>query len=43
MELKSLHKYLGLALVLLIVGWALTGIIFLTKPGYEGPGRRRYR
>lgn len=36
MELKSVHKYLGLALVLPLLGWALTGIVFLAKPGYEG-------
>lgn len=36
MELKSLHKYLGLVLLVPLLGWSLTGIVFLTKPGYEG-------
>ncbi|MGH1441630.1 MAG: PepSY domain-containing protein [Cellvibrionaceae bacterium] len=31
-----MHKYLGLALLLPLIGWVLTGIVFLTKPGYEG-------
>ena len=36
MNLKRIHKITGIALALPLLGWALTGIIFLTKPGYEG-------
>lgn len=33
---RKIHKYLGLVLLLPLIGWVLTGIVFLTKPGYEG-------
>jgi hypothetical protein len=40
MSSKKLHKVLGITLTLPILGWALTGIVFLTKPGYEGAYER---
>jgi PepSY-associated TM region len=30
-----LHKWLGIALLLPLLVWSITGSIFLTKPGYE--------
>lgn len=33
--LSRLHAYLGLALVLPLFVWAVTGLIFVIKPGYE--------
>lgn len=33
---KRFHKYIGLIMVLPMVGWATTGVVFLLKPGYEG-------
>lgn len=35
MNLKRIHKFVGILLVIPLLGWALTGIVFLTKPGYE--------
>lgn len=36
MDLKTLHKVLGWTLAIPLIIWALTGIIFLVKPGYAG-------
>ncbi len=33
--LKNLHAYLGLFLALPLCIWAITGAVFLVKPGYE--------
>ena len=32
---KKLHKLIGLTLVLPMLGWTLTGLIFFIKPGYQ--------
>lgn len=34
LNLKKIHSILGLILVLPIIGWIFTGMIFLFKPGY---------
>lgn len=36
MESRKLHKIIGLILVLPMLGWTITGIIFFIKPGYQG-------
>jgi hypothetical protein len=36
METKKLHRLIGIAVAAPILLWALTGIVFLIKPGYEG-------
>ncbi len=36
MNLRKIHKIVGIVLAIPLLGWALTGIVFLTKPGYEG-------
>jgi hypothetical protein len=33
---KRLHRLVGLILLLPMLGWAVTGAVFLFKPGYEG-------
>lgn len=33
---RKLHKLIGLTLVLPMVGWTLTGLVFFIKPGYQG-------
>jgi hypothetical protein len=33
---KKIHRVLGLVLVLPLLGWAVTGAVFLIKPGYSG-------
>jgi len=33
---KRIHKFIGILLAIPLLGWSLTGIVFLTKPGYEG-------
>ncbi|MFP2767916.1 PepSY domain-containing protein [Oceanisphaera sp. KMM 10153] len=33
---KRIHRLLGLLLLLPLFGWALTGMVFFIKPGYEG-------
>ncbi|MFT4519647.1 MAG: hypothetical protein ACI9JM_002044 [Halioglobus sp.] len=40
MQLQKLHKIVGIALTIPLLAWALTGIIFLTKPGYSGAYER---
>ncbi|PKH01355.1 hypothetical protein CXF72_17600, partial [Psychromonas sp. MB-3u-54] len=35
MKSKRIHRIIGLLLVLPIIGWTFTGIIFFIKPGYE--------
>ncbi len=34
MHLKKIHRVLGLVLLLPLIGWAATGLVFLVKPGY---------
>lgn len=36
MNTKRFHRILGLILLLPLLGWALTGLVFLIKPGYAG-------
>jgi len=38
--LKTLHRFVGLAAAIPLLLWALTGVVFLTKPGYEGAYER---
>ena len=33
---RRIHRYIGLVLLIPMVGWALTGLVFLVKPGYDG-------
>ena len=40
MRIKQLHKVIGLMLVLPFLGWIITGVVFLTKPGYAGAYER---
>jgi hypothetical protein len=35
MNSKKIHRVMGLLLVLPIIGWAFTGVIFFIKPGYQ--------
>lgn len=34
-KFKSIHKLLGWLLALPLLAWATTGVVFLTKPGYD--------
>jgi hypothetical protein len=36
MRSRKTHKIIGLILVLPMLGWTLTGLIFFIKPGYSG-------
>ncbi|MFT5579999.1 MAG: hypothetical protein ACI9WS_002759 [Paraglaciecola psychrophila] len=36
MNTKRIHQLLGIAMLLPLLLWSLTGIVFLIKPGYEG-------
>jgi hypothetical protein len=36
MKARALHRVLGIILLLPFFGWALTGLVFFIKPGYEG-------
>jgi hypothetical protein len=36
MKARTLHRVIGLILLLPFFGWALTGLVFFIKPGYEG-------
>jgi hypothetical protein len=36
MKARTLHRVIGLILLLPFFGWALTGLVFFVKPGYEG-------
>jgi hypothetical protein len=36
MPIKTLHRILGLVLLLPIAGWVLTAAVFFVKPGYAG-------
>jgi hypothetical protein len=40
MKQRKIHRVLGLFMILPLLAWALTGVIFLTKPGYEGAYER---
>ena len=33
---RTLHRIIGIVLILPMVGWAVTGFIFFVKPGYGG-------
>ncbi|MBU2872222.1 hypothetical protein [Colwellia sp. E2M01] len=35
MKSKRIHRIIGLLLVLPVIGWTITGIIFFIKPGYQ--------
>jgi hypothetical protein len=37
MKSKRIHRIIGLLLVLPVIGWTATGIIFFIKPGYQAP------
>lgn len=36
MTIRRLHKVIGIILLLPFLGWAVTGLVFFIKPGYEG-------
>src|SRR5262245_42243824 len=36
MRIRKLHRAIGLVMLLPLFGWAITGLIFFLKPGYEG-------
>jgi hypothetical protein len=36
MSVRKWHRVLGLVMVLPLFGWAITGLVFFLKPGYEG-------
>lgn len=36
MKTRTLHRVIGIILLLPFFGWALTGLVFFIKPGYEG-------
>lgn len=38
-RVRRLHRFLGLTLLLPLLGWAGTGLVFFLKPGYEAAYR----
>ncbi|MGB1263115.1 MAG: PepSY domain-containing protein [Cognaticolwellia sp.] len=36
MKSRKLHKIIGLILLLPMLGWTVTGLVFFIKPGYQG-------
>jgi hypothetical protein len=36
LQARKLHRIIGLVLLIPFFGWALTGLVFFLKPGYEG-------
>ena len=36
MQVRKLHRAIGLVMLLPLLGWAITGFLFFIKPGYEG-------
>jgi len=36
MKIRILHRVTGLVMLLPLLGWAATGLVFFLKPGYEG-------
>ncbi|MCE2572985.1 PepSY domain-containing protein [Motilimonas eburnea] len=36
MSSRKIHKIIGLVLILPMLGWTITGMIFFIKPGYQG-------
>lgn len=36
MTIRTLHRVVGLVMMLPLVGWAVTGAVFFVKPGYAG-------
>lgn len=35
MKSRKIHRFIGLILVLPMIGWTITGVIFFIKPGYQ--------
>jgi len=35
MKSKRIHRIIGLLLILPVIGWTITGVIFFIKPGYQ--------
>lgn len=35
MIIRRIHRYIGIALLMPMFGWAATGLVFLVKPGYD--------
>jgi hypothetical protein len=42
MESKKIHRIIGLTMLLPLFAWAVTGLIFFIKPGYEGAYEKLY-
>jgi hypothetical protein len=42
MDSKKIHRFIGLAMLLPLLAWAVTGLIFFIKPGYEGAYEKLY-
>lgn len=36
MQIRKLHRLIGLVMLLPLLGWASTGLVFFIKPGYQG-------
>jgi uncharacterized iron-regulated membrane protein len=36
MRARKIHRVIGIILLIPFLGWALTGLVFFIKPGYEG-------
>src|SRR5881296_2978528 len=36
MRVRSVHRVIGIILLIPFFGWALTGLVFFIKPGYQG-------
>ena len=36
MRIRRIHRAIGVVLLLPFLGWAVTGLVFFIKPGYEG-------
>ena len=36
MKARTLHRFIGLILLLPFLAWAATGFVFFLKPGYAG-------
>ncbi|MBU2985145.1 hypothetical protein KO528_07270 [Saccharophagus degradans] len=36
MKTRKIHRVIGMVLILPLVGWLVTGMVFLIKPGYAG-------
>ncbi|WP_196137820.1 PepSY domain-containing protein [Aliikangiella sp. G2MR2-5] len=40
MKSQKLHRYIGLAMLIPMLCWAATGVVFFIKPGYKGAYER---